>query len=156
MDGYVNNDTLVENPISLAVKNTVTCPLCQNIFIDPMICGCQNVYCKICIEDWSRTHKNCPNKCNNPIYQKCLGKMDILSKLKFKCLGCKKEILYNDAEIHHKACCPDKRISKLKQIPKKDLDSIKNEYKDDITLIKSKGKFILIIISIICSYNIGK
>ena len=61
--------------------------------------------------------------------------MDILSKLKFRCLGCKKEIFYNDAEIHHKACCPDKRISKLKQIPKKDLDSIKNEYKDDVILI---------------------
>ena len=138
MDGYVDNITLVEDPISKLLKKSVTCPLCENILIEPMMCKCQNVYCKACIDDWSKKNKKCPNNCNEPNYQKCIGKNDVLSKLKFRCLGCEEEILYNDAESHHKKCCPDKTISKLKKATLEEIVEMRNQQNGHLKTIRSK------------------
>ena len=43
----------------------------------------------------------------NPNYQRSLGKKDILSKLKFKCLNCENEIEYEKIQSHYNSC-PDK------------------------------------------------
>ena len=151
MDGYVNNITLVDSGISQILIISVTCPLCENIYIDPVICKCKNIYCKACIDDWIKKNKKCPNKCKKPNYQKCNEKNDILSKLKFRCLGCQKEILYFDAKSHHKSCCPDKKISKIKKIDKETINAFRNYNDGYIRTIK--GKKILILFILLYSDN---
>ena len=138
MDGYINNITLVEDIISRKLKLSVTCPLCENILVEPMMCKCQNIYCKACIDNWSIKNKKCPNNCSEPNYQKCLIKNDILSKLKFRCLGCQKEIYYNDAESHHNSCCPDKKISKLKNVSFEEISNMKQSHFNNLRTIKGK------------------
>ena len=109
MQDYVNKSTLVENEISKIFKVTSTCPLCNNILIKPLICMvCQNNYCKHCIDKWKEKNEKCPKGCESPNYQNSIGKNDILSKLNFKCVGCGKEIPYDQAENHHNSCCSDK------------------------------------------------
>ena len=76
---------------------------------------CQNVYCKKCIDNLSEKNEKCPNNCDSPTFQNCLGKKEILSKLYFSCVGCGKEIPYDEAEKHHTSCCPNKTSSNLKK-----------------------------------------
>jgi hypothetical protein len=116
MQGYVNKKTLVENEISKMFSSSTLCPLCESILIKPVMCmNCQNNYCKDCIEKWKEKNNKCPKGCESPNYQKSIGKNDILSKLKFRCVGCGNEIPYDEAEKHHGSCCPDKTISDMKQ-----------------------------------------
>ena len=149
MEGYINNDTLIEDDILKLFKDSVTCPLCKSILINPLMClKCQNVFCKKCIDNWNEQNKNCPNKCDSPTYQNCVGKNDILSKLKFSCVGYGKEILYNDAEKHHESCCPGKTSSNLKE--KKEIKKIKKINRkppnikrikpEEVEALKQKGK----------------
>ena len=140
MDGYVNNITLVEGEISQILVLSVTCPLCQNILIDPVICKCKKIYCKACIDDWSKKNKKCPNNCKKPNYQKYTGNYEVLSKLKFRCLGCQKEILYFDAKSHHKSCCPDKKITKLKKVDQKEVSEMRKLNSDNVRTINGKKK----------------
>ena len=71
-----------------------------------MCMKCQKVYCKKCIDEWKDKEKDdkCPNKCENPNYQKSLEKNNILCKLKFKCEKCENEFLYEEL-IKHIANC---------------------------------------------------
>ena len=146
MESYINNDTLIEDDIAKAFKSSVTCTLCKSILINPFMCmKCQNVYCKKCIDKWNEQNKICPNKCDSPTYQNCVGKNDILSKLKFNCVGCGKEILYNDAENHHESCCPGKTSANLKEIKKKiqatkKSQNIKRIRPEEIEKLKNEGK----------------
>ena len=141
MEEYVNNDTLKEDELSKLFKDSVTCPQCKNIFINPVICmTCQKVYCKKCIDNWSKNNQKCPNNCDKPDYQKCLGKNDILSKLKFICVGCKEEIGYDNAEKHHKSCCPGKTSASLEntKTPSSEV-RIKKLTSDEVNVLKSEG-----------------
>ena len=108
MEEYINNKTVVENDMFKLFKDSVTCPLCKNILINPFMCiKCQKVYCKRCID--IRTNNN----------EKCLLKNDILSKLKFKCLRCEQEIEYSNVQSHYDSCSqnittPDKLTEEMK------------------------------------------
>ena len=117
MEEYINIHTLIEDEISKMFKDSVACPLCLNILIDPIICmECQKVFCKKCIEGWSKKNKNCPNDiCKSPKYQVCIGKKEILTILKFKCLKCGEQIGYFDAKNHHNICCPEQISSEVMQ-----------------------------------------
>ena len=131
MEGYINNDTIREDDIVKLYKDTVTCPLCKSILIKPLMCmKCQIAYCKKCIDKWNENNKNCPNNCDSANYQYCVGKNDILLKLKFNCVGCGKEILYNEAESHHESCCPGKTSTNLKEIKEKKEKSETKEIKE--------------------------
>ena len=69
----------------------------SKIIIKPQMCmKYQNVYCKKCIEDLSKRNNKCPNRCNNPNYQRSLEKAKILSKLKFKCQKCGNQFSYDE------------------------------------------------------------
>ena len=140
MEEYVNNDTLIENQISKIFKASVTCPLCKDILINPLMCTkCQNVYCKKCIDDWIKIRKVCPNNCKELDFQECMGKKDILSKLQFRCIGCQKEIFYNEAQSHHDSCFKDKKPPFLKKINENEFERIKSKNNNDITLVESKN-----------------
>ena len=143
MEGYINNDTLIEDEIVKLFKSSVICTLCKSILVNPIMCmKCQNVYCKKCIDNWNEQNKNCPNKCDSPTYQNCVGKNDILSKLKFNCVGCGKEILYNDAEKHHESCCPGRTSLNLKEIKKINIKppNIRRIKPEEVEEFKKKGK----------------
>ena len=109
MESYINKDTIIENDIYKLFQSSVTCPLCQNIYIKPIMCiKCQKVYCKRCIDNLNQNEKKCQSKCESPEFKNCIAKNDILTKLKFVCVGCNEEIGYDEAEKHHNSCCPDK------------------------------------------------
>ena len=106
MENYINENTIIKDELYNAFKESVTCPLCLSILINPVMCmKCQNVFCQKCVGDWSKKDEKCPNRCTEPNYQRCLGKNEILSKLKFKCESCKMILEYNDAKIHKDKCC---------------------------------------------------
>ena len=109
MEELINDKTIIKNDIYNVFKDSITCPLCLNILINPVMClNCQNTYCKKCIDNLSQKSQNCPNRCINPNYQKCISKNDILSKFKFECKGCGNSIQYNNIRKHYNECCPDK------------------------------------------------
>ena len=108
MEEYINEDSVVQDEIYNIFKDTITCPLCLGVLINPVICmKCQNVFCKKCTDDWSKKDDKCPNRCVGPNYQKDLGKSDILSKLKFKCHKCNNIVYYNNMQKHIDSNCKE-------------------------------------------------
>ena len=119
MEEYINNKTVVENDMFKLFKDSVTCPLCKNILINPFMCiKCQKVYCKRCIDIRTNNNEKCLNGCIEQDYEKYLLKNDILSKLKFKCLRCEQEIEYSNVQSHYDSCSqnittPDKLTEEM-------------------------------------------
>ena len=110
MEKYINDETIIKNEVYLAFQDSITCPICQNILISPYMCmNCQNVYCKKCIDDWSKRDNKCPNRCENPNYRKSIEKNNALSKLKFKCKKCEMELLYDQVQSHVDTCYSGKK-----------------------------------------------
>ena len=109
MEKYINDDTVVQDEIFKALKDSVICPICHCILINPMMCmGCQNVFCKKCADEWAEKEDRCPGRCKNQNYQKCIGKTDIiLSKLKFKCSVCGEKVAYDNIKSHMEICDKD-------------------------------------------------
>jgi hypothetical protein len=139
MEKYVNNKTLVESEIAKALKSSVTCPLCSNILISPVMCmGCQKVYCKKCIDNSVNIDRKC--KCDNKDYQKCIGKNEILSQLNFYCVGCGQEIKYEEAQKHHDSCCPDKTSEDMNSNETPKQAKIKKIKPEEISLYKKDGE----------------
>ena len=140
MEEYANNNTIVKDDLYNIFKDSVTCSLCNNILINPVMCMvCQNNFCKKCIDNRSLNNKNCPNGCNEPNYKDSIGKKDILSKLKFNCVGCQNKIPYDEIVKHHEYCCPDKKssdIDKTTPTPSK----LQRVSSDDIAELKKEGK----------------
>ena len=150
MEEYINNETIVENEIYKAFKDSVECPLCLNILINPHMCmKCQNVYCKKCIDDWTKKSEKCPNRCERPNYKKSLVKNEILSRLKFKCKKCHTTIAYDNIQKHYENCKPIENYKKKeysmetplgKKLEKISIDQV-DKYREegnDITFITSK------------------
>jgi len=151
MEDFIRQDTVIEDSIYSVFKDSVICPLCSNILINPVMCmNCQSVYCKKCIDEWSEQDKKCPNKCENPNYKKSIEKINILSKLKFKCQKCGEEILYDNAKSHIDSCKSNNnsktidtnsgdnsiRRKRMKKINKNDVEKVKK--KDSLAYITSK------------------
>ena len=127
MEEYFNSKTIIEDEIYKAFKETVTCPLCKNILIEPLICmKCQKIYCKKCINNLDLDNKKCPNNCIEPFFENCLGISEILSKLKFKCEKCEKQIEYNDAQNHYKFHLRNLSEEEIQKIRKDSFDKIIN------------------------------
>ena len=159
MEEYINNNTIIQNEISNAFKDSIICPLCLNILIDPVMCmNCQKNFCKRCIDSYTQKDSKCPNECSEPKYQISLGKNEILSKLKFKCKKCGIEFQYDEAQKHKNSCDNDKNLSnKIKDkdiscddpflnlsnpttIPKSKLEKLT---KDEIDNLKKKGNDVI-------------
>ena len=136
MEEYINNNTIVKDAVYNAFKGAITCPLCSNILIDPIMCTkCQKVYCQRCINEWSKKEKKCPNNCEELKIQKCIGKNDILFKLNFKCEACGKNFNYEKAIKHLKKCYPDKKFpeekeSKFEKLTREKIEKLKSLGKD--------------------------
>ena len=127
MEKYINEGTVVDNEIYQLFKESVICPICTNILIEPVMCmKCQNSYCKRCSEDWSKKNDKCPNRCENPNYQRSLEKNNILSKLKFKCENCGEQIFYDKVEKHTNECTTKDINVRKKRMRKLNMEEITN------------------------------
>ena len=152
MENYINEDTIVKNEIYENFKDEIICSICSKIFIEPQMCmNCQNVYCRECIEEWSKRKNQCPNRCENPNYKRSLEKTKILSKLKFTCQKCRSKFSYEEIKKHTDECKNDKNIEENKMIKKNIIEMIKKEEIEKvrnnkdisyITCKKNKYKFI--------------
>ena len=151
MENFISKDTVVEDAIYSVFKDSVICPICSNILINPVMCmNCQSSYCKKCIERRQEKDNKCPNKCENPNYKSSIEKNNILSKLKFKCQNCGEEILYDNAKSHIDSCKSNNnskniennigdnniRRKRMKKINKDEIEKIKK--KDSLAYITSK------------------
>ena len=150
MKEYINKDTIIHDNLYELLKDSIICSVCNNIFINPVMCmNCQNVFCKKCTQNWSiKNENNCPKGCNNPNYQRSLMKNDILSKLKFKCIKCGNEILYDQAQKHYDECNSNKKkdeqinplkVPKIKKISNDEIEKLLGK-EENITNIISKKK----------------
>ena len=148
---YITDDCVIENETYLDIKDCIKCGLCKKILKDPIICkNCQNNYCKVCIDKWKLIKKECPNRCQEPYYDKSADKPFILSMLKFLCRNCKEEVKYNDIESHLRSRCktinnPSKlydviyKKKKLKKLSSDEVEKVKKEG-HNINHISSKKK----------------
>lgn len=136
MEKYVNEDTIIKDKFYEVCKEFITCPICSNLMIDPVICyRCQNVYCKKCIEKLKTKNENCPNKCDNPIFKKVIEGNNLITRFKFKCIkGCGKEILFKDIGNHYNSDCLS-QIKRKKLInPEQAAENVKKTGKEIIKL----------------------
>ena len=100
---YFPEESVVKDSIYMMMKDTITCKLCTKLLKNPMMCtSCQNTYCKNCLNEWIKT---CPNKCENPNYVENASVIEILSKLKYECQNCGKQIKSGDIKSHLDSNC---------------------------------------------------
>ena len=125
MDQYTNEETVIKNEVYESLKDNILCQICQCFMLEPIIClNCQNYFCKNCVESWKKKSNLCPLNCKNPIYKNVIGKNNLISKLKFKCIkGCGEEILYDNIKEHYNSNCENKikflTSEHVKQLKKK-------------------------------------
>ena len=133
MEQYVNENTIIKNNTYELFQELIFCPICERLMIEPVIClGCQNNYCKNCIENWKKKDGSCPNKCKDPIFKDVIGRNRLISRFSFKCIkGCGAEIPFDDINTHYNSNClnnnsntvnkiesPNNKQSKMKQLTK--------------------------------------
>ena len=116
-DQYFSDDCIIENPFFTSIKDILKCPLCHKIFKDPYMCdNCQNVYCKRCLEAYSQ-FKICVNECKDAKFIRCLAKNELLSKIKYRCKNCQKEVIQSDIKAHLESNCEhNEKIAKEKTL----------------------------------------
>ena len=160
MEKFININSLVNNDINNAFKDLAICPLCSNILIEPYMCmKCQKVYCKKCIDEWKNKDDKCPNKCENPNYEKSLEKNNILCKLKFKCQKCDNEFLYEELIKHVDTCSGKKNNNKItptnrmKKLSKEQAEKIQKKGKESIN-ITCKNNIIIYYINIVITLGL--
>ena len=132
MENYLTEENIVKDELFEALKESVICPLCEELMIVPMECSvCQNLYCEKCIEKWKKKGGTCPHQCSNSEFKKVIEKKRMISKIKFKCIkGCGAEILFNDITNHYNSeCYKKKKTMKLMDKDKVDEYCKKNKIK---------------------------
>ena len=86
---YMNEENIIKDETYRSLGKSLICPICIDIIIEPMKCEkCNNIYCKTCLESWSRVDKRCPNRCKNPNYKKSPEKEELFSQLRHYYLKC--------------------------------------------------------------------
>ena len=139
-DQYFSDDCIIEDPLYMSLKDLLMCPLCNKILKDPYMCNdCQNVYCKKCLEDYSEL-KICPKEYKDVKFIRCIAKNELLSKIKYRCKNCKKEVIQTDIKAHLESNCQhSEEIQKKKTLAeeiqtKKELIKISKEEMEGKTI----------------------
>ena len=130
---YFTDDCLVKDQLYLTIKDLITCSLCNKILKDPFVCSiCQNSFCKKCLESYSSL-KKCPNEEIESEFKPYILKENMLSKLKYKCNNCNKEVQKNEIKAHLEENCEtneDKREKTLSELMKSKKQLIKLSSKE--------------------------
>lgn len=137
---YFSDDCIVENSLFKSLKELLICPLCKNIFKEPLMCSeCQGVFCEKCLDNYL-SGKVCPNKCHNNKFSKSISKNELLSKIKYKCKNCKKEVMQSDINSHLESNCqPKTQIERKKTLAKLSKDEMREIEKEKINHFTSKS-----------------
>ena len=121
MEDYINEKTIIKNDIYKSLKDNIYCPSCKKIMIEPVMClGCQNTFCKNCLNKLNKKGKKCPNGCANPTITDVILKNNFITKLKFKCIkDCGKELSFDELINHYNSTCKKRKIKILdkKKVP---------------------------------------
>ena len=108
---YFNEDCLIRDEVFNSIKQYITCPKCNNIYKNPLLCSsCSACYCEQCIEDKSKCD-NCHN--SNIEYRKNISKCQLLSRLKYRCNNCSNEVYQNDILAHLESNCHKKTLKEM-------------------------------------------
>ncbi len=107
MEEYVNEDSVIKNSQYEAFKEYISCHKCECLMIEPVLClNCQNKFCKKCAEECENKNGKCPLNCEKTSLRKVIGKNNMISKIKFKCIkGCGAEIPFDEINNHYKSNC---------------------------------------------------
>ena len=92
---------------------------------------CQSVYCKKCLENYSNL-KKCPKDNIETEFKHSIMKSEMLSKLKYKCKNCKKEVIKDEIKSHLEENCKYVELEREKTLAeiiktKKELIKISRE-----------------------------
>lgn len=148
-EDYFSDDSLVKNSLYNSIKNVITCPKCEKIYKNPLMCSnCSETFCEKCIDNKSQCGK-CSK--NNIEFKENLSKKQLLSTLTYKCKNCLEEVLQKNINSHLKLNCEykEKREAEktLKEIytTKKELKRLTQEQvekrmkkKEKVFILKSK------------------
>lgn len=144
MEEYVNEKTIIKNELYESLKDDITCSICQNLMINPVMCmNCMNIYCKKCIEKWKNKGGTCPNHCKEYNFRDVIEKNNHITKFKFKCIrGCGEEIAFQDINKHYSGNCSQRKKAKkkLKTVTSKEAAEYKEKIGKDIPHVNSKKK----------------
>ncbi len=125
MSGLIEH--VINDDFFNSVKDEVTCSICMDIKIDPVMCSkCQNSFCDKCIKEWKKKSAQCPMKCDSPSYFKSRVTKNLVYKLKFKCKnGCDKIIPFENVIQHNEIECEkisqEEKSKKIINMPKMEL-----------------------------------
>ena len=137
MEKYANEENIVKNEVYEAFKDSIVCPVCNSLMIEPVICiYCQTEFCKKCSKELKDKGDNCPLKCSVFNIKDVNPKKNLISIFKFKCInGCGEEILFNDIKNHYKNCNPNKK--KIKVLSTKKVVEYRKSNNKEIPLLTS-------------------
>ncbi len=137
MEKYANEKNIVKNEVYDLFKDTIICPVCSSLMIEPVIClNCQSTFCKKCSKELKDKGENCPKKCSIFNIKDVIGKNNFISKFKFKCInGCGEEILFENINNHYKNCNPN-NINKIKVLSKKQAEELRKKKDKEIGHLK--------------------
>ena len=137
-ENYFTDDCIVEDQLYLALKDLITCPICHKILKNPYMCTkCQTTYCKKCLEDYSSL-KKCLNHEEEVQFKHSIMKSEMLSKLKYKCKNCKKEVIQDEIKAHLEDNCQyieeekEKTLAEIIQTKKELIKLSREEMKNKI------------------------
>ena len=115
-DEYFDENSPIENQLYLSLKDLLICPYCHKLLKNPFMCSkCQKNYCKKCLEDYSNM-KKCPNDNKESEFKHSIMINEMLSKLKYKCKNCKKEIFQSDIKAHLENNCEHVEVERKKTL----------------------------------------
>jgi len=146
MEIYVNKETIVKNKIYELFRDLIICPVCNSLMIEPVMCySCQITFCKKCSKNLKDKGDNCPNKCGVFKIYDIIGKNNLITKFKFKCInGCGEEILFDNIKSHYANCNPNNikkpiinQNIKFKALNKKQLEELIKKNDMEIASLKS-------------------
>ena len=103
---YFPEESLIKDDFYKNLEPLLICPICKKIYKDPVMCSkCQSIYCKNCIND-----SKCVKECDDAIFNNSISKMELLSKIKYRCNNCYEEVKQMDINSHLQKNCKSCKI----------------------------------------------
>lgn len=89
------------------ISNDLKCPICLDLFTNPIIDTCGHTFCSICIKKHLKNNTMCPIskfEISNINFIKNLSLQSFINNLKLKCQNCEKFFLFSEKKCHKIKC----------------------------------------------------